>query len=44
MGCLYDFCIKFLAYTGLQICIIFAKLHNKYFLEYVELYLSKWNS
>ena len=44
MGCLNDIYIEFLAYTMLQIYISFAKLHNIYVLEYVELYLVKWNS
>ena len=39
MGCLYDIFIEFLAYTVLQISIIFAKLYNKNALECVELYV-----
>ena len=39
MGCIYDNYIEILAYTMLQICIIFAKLHIKNVLEYVELYV-----
>ena len=39
MGCLYDNTIEFLADTVFQIYIIFAYLHNKNVLEYVELYL-----
>ena len=39
MGCLYDIYIEFLAYTVLQIYIIFAQLYNKNVLEYVKLYV-----
>ena len=35
MGCLYDIYIEFLAYTVLQIHIIFALLYNKNVLDYV---------
>ena len=38
MGCLNDIYIEFLAYTVLQIHIIFAELYNKNVLEYVKLF------
>ena len=39
MGCLYENCIEFLAYTVLKIYIIFALLYTKNVLEYNELFV-----